>query len=122
MSAELALFTRLSTHSGLSALISTRCYPLLMPQKAIFPNVVYQRISSTEQNGTSTIRETRFQISCWGVTYSSMHSIATQVRAALEGYSDLTIKMARVVNQLDDYEDDTATYRRIIDVILTIHE
>lgn len=126
MSAGARLHTRLSTHAGTAALVSTRVYPVILPQNVTMPAIAYQRISGTAQNGTTQIREARYQISCWGSTFASAQSVATQVRAALEewsiGGSGVYVRMARVVNEQDDWEEDTRSYRTIIDVILHINE
>ena len=122
MSAETALYTRLTTHSGTAALISTRCYPMLMPQNPTLPAVVYQRVSSSGQQGTTDRRALRFQISSWATTYAGAVALAVQVRGALEDYSNVTIRMGRIVNQIDDFDEATELQRVILDVFITVNE
>lgn len=126
MSAGAKIYTQLTTYTGMSALVSTRVYPLLMPQNVTLPAITYQRISGTGQHGSSNIREARYQINIWGGTFAAVQAIATVVRAALEewtsGGAGAMIRMARIVNELDDYEDDSRTFRTIIDVILHLDE
>lgn len=123
MSVETALFTRLtSTHAGTAALIGTRCYPLRLPQKPTFPAVVYQRVSSSGQIGTTDRRTPRLQLSCWATTYAGARALAVQVRAALEEYADATIRMGRVVNEIDDFDETTELQRVILDAFLTVNE
>ena len=76
MSAGVVLYDRLTTHGGTSALISTRCYPTLMPQAPTLPAVVYQRISGTETYGNTSVRDARYQVSCWATTYAGAHALA----------------------------------------------
>ncbi len=122
MSVETAVFTRLTTHAGTAALIGTRCYPSMLPQKATFPAVVYQRISSSGRIGTTDRRTARFQLSCWANTYAGAKALAVQVRNAVEGYADATIRMGRIVNEIDDYGEIPELQRVIVDVIVTINE
>lgn len=122
MSAETAIYTRLTTHTGTAALIGTRCYPLLLPQKPTLPAVVYQRISSSGQIGTTDRRGVRFQFSCWAATYAGAKALATQARSALEGYAEATIRMGRVVNEIDDYNEATELQRVILDAFITVNE
>ncbi len=126
MSADSKLYTRMANYSGISTLVGTRIYPLILPQNVTFPAVVYQRISGTAQNGTTSIREARYQLSCWSATFSGTKALADQVRGAMEEWSSggtgTLVRMCRVVNELDDYEPDEKVYRTIIDVILHIDE
>jgi len=118
----------LEENAGVAALTSTRIYPLILPQNPTMPAITYQRISGTGQDGTSTLRQSRWQVNCWSKRrdgaggYGEVQQLATAVKAALEEYIELSqtpgINMARVVNELDDYEDETQVYRVIIDVIL----
>jgi hypothetical protein len=126
MSAGARLYTRLTTHAGTAALVSVRVYPLSLPQHPTMPAIVYQRLSGAERLGSTQIREARYQLSCWGSTYASSQAVATQVRAALEGWgvggAGVFVRMARVVNELDDYEPDENLYRVVTDVMLHLTE
>lgn len=108
----------LTGNSGVSALVSTRVYPLQLPQKPTYEAITYQRISNGPQNGSTAIRDSRWQISCWAETYAEAHVLAAAVKTAFEYLTDDSIKMAYVVNELDDYDDEAKAYRTIVDVIL----
>lgn len=128
MTIAVLLQDALEENAGVAALTSTRIYPLILPQNPTMPAITYQRISGTGQDGTSTLRQSRWQVNCWSKRrdgaggYGEVQQLATAVKAALEEYIELSqtpgINMARVVNELDDYEDETQVYRVIIDVIL----
>lgn len=109
---------RLTGYAGVSALVSTRVYPLQLPQRPTYEAISYQRISNGPQNGSTAIRESRWQISAWAETYSEAHALAVQVKLAMEEWTDDGIKMAYVVNELDDYDDEVKVYRIIVDVML----
>ena len=87
---EEALYTYLSTHAGLSALVSTRVYPVVMPQGCTLPAVTYQKIDGPRVHAMGSdagLAHPRFQVSCWGSTYKSTKDVAAQVRAALQDYT-----------------------------------
>ena len=109
---------RLTEYAGLSALISARAYPLQLPQKPTYEAITYQRISNGTQNGSTVLRESRWQISCWAEQYSEAHELAIQVKGAFEDFTDASIKMAYIVNEIDDYDDVAQAYRTIVDVML----
>lgn len=124
MSTGAALYDRLTGHAGTAALIGTRCYRLRMPDNPTMPAVVMQRVSGTGQQGTSEVRQGRWQLSCWAITSAGAEALATQVRTALEEWSggSSEIKMVTVVSELEDYEDDAELYRVIVDALLTLKE
>jgi hypothetical protein len=112
----------LAGNVGVTAIVGTRIYPLKLPQNPTYEAISYQRISNTGQDGTSTLRQSRWQFNCWAATYGDGQTLATAVKAALEEYINLLgipgINMARVVNELDDWDEDSEVYRVMIDVIL----
>jgi len=93
MTIEAALYSYLSTHSGLSSLISTRIYPMQVAQGATMPAVCYQLVDDipVHSGGADVIvHAARFQFSCWGggtSGYTSACAVAAQVKAALQDYS-----------------------------------
>jgi hypothetical protein len=115
------LKARLLTVAGGS--VGTRVYPRKLPQHPTYPALVYQRISNTGQNGTSNRKESRWQIGCWAETDVGATALAATVKTGLEEYHAVSqtpaIEWARVVNELDDYDDEVKACRNIVDVILT---
>ena len=88
MSIESSLFTALTTHAGLRALIAARLYPDAMPQGVTLPCVVYQRISTPRfqvlgATQAVAVSRPRFQFSCWALTASGALAVAAELRAAL---------------------------------------
>jgi len=126
---EDAIFTRLTTHAGLSALIGTRAYPLQAPQNAATPFLVYQRVSaqriSAMGNDTGLARG-RFQVSCFASTYSSAKDVAAQARAALQRWrgtvNGTTIQDTYFENDVDVYNPGTLIYHVAIDVEIIYEE
>jgi len=90
MTIEEGLYSRLQAVAGVTALVSTRVYPLLVPQEASLPAIAYQRISGpreTAHDGPSGLAFARMQVTCIGSSYSSAKGVSEAVRAALDGQS-----------------------------------
>jgi hypothetical protein len=85
---EEGLVTHLMADSGVTDLISTRLFPLVVPQDVTLPAVAYQRISGIPQNahdGSSGLTVARIQFTCHGSSYTSAKAVAAALRAALNG-------------------------------------
>src|SRR5262245_57821961 len=110
MTISAKLYTAL-TQAPIVAIVGNRIYPLILPQTPTYPALSYQRISNTAQIGSTELRETRYQINCWASTYATAQQLATAVKTSMEEYKATAtaprIKMAQVVNELDDYDPDT---------------
>ena len=113
--------------TGVAAIVHSRNYPNKLPQHPTYPANTYQRISNSPQNGSTSLRSSRWQISCWAETYGEVQELAAAVKALMEEYTDTAqtpgIKMAEVVNEIDDFDseagEDDKVQRVIIDVMLT---
>jgi len=121
MSIEETLFTRLSTHAGLIALVGARIYPLVAPEGVAKPFVIYQRISTGGPHTMGTdppLESPRFQVSAYGDTYSSAKTVAVQILAALQDYTNATIQRSFYENATDIYEPGTFLYHIPADFIV----
>lgn len=116
------LFREALAVTGVTNIVSTRIYPMLLPQHPTYEAITYQRISNSSTNGNTALRESRWQVNCFAETYAEAQTLAAAVKTALEDFSDTTetpgIKEAYVTNELDDYDDSGDVFRVIIDVIL----
>lgn len=117
------LFTYLQTISALTTLVSTRMYPLRLPQKPTLPALVIQKIARPRvysHSGDSNLANPTYQISCWAETHEGAVALEVQLETALTGFSGTmgaeTVYAAFIANVLDDFEPDTALYRQIVDV------
>jgi hypothetical protein len=123
MSLGLKVYAALANNSGVAALVSTRIHPAILPQTPTYPAISYLRVSNTGQQGSTKLRETRYQINCWGATYAAAQSLAVAVKTAFEEYVEAAttprIEMTLVVNELDDYDDQADIFRVIVDVLMT---
>jgi hypothetical protein len=123
MSIGTLVYSMLADDPGIAAIVGTRIYPTILPQNTPYEAITYQRISNTGTNGSTALRGTRYQINCWAETYAEAQALAAAVKARGEEFTDTSetpgIKMALVVNELDDYDDDEKVHRVIVDLILT---
>ena len=90
---ETVLYTRLANYAGLTALVSTRVYPLRLPQNPTLPAVTFQRITGSREHGMTAdhgMAHPTLQVDSWGETYASARAVAVQVRTALSRWSDAT--------------------------------
>lgn len=107
----------LAADATLTGLVSTRIYSMRMPQTPTLPAVVFYRISNRRelvQNGDAGYARTRFQIDCWGSTYSSVKGVADAVRQRMQAYSGtmsgLTVQRVAHLNDNDVFEEDTEIF------------
>lgn len=121
---EEALFTRLSTFAGITALLSTRIFPLRAPDQLVVPFIVYQKITGNREQshtGSSNLANPRFQVSCWGSTYASAKAVSRQVVLALDAFkgvvSGVDIQFSDIESEVDTFDEDTKLYRVLLDVI-----
>lgn len=117
---EEGLYIHLTTDSDVNNLISTRCYPVKLPQGFSLPALTYQRISgyrSYDLQGHTGRGIPRFQIDCWAGTYSAVRDLANKVRLALNGVNgDMggeNVEGVELVGDRDDFDEQTE-YRRVI--------
>ena len=111
MSIETALYTTLTTDSGVTSLCSTRVYPGFAPQSVTRPYVVYQVVSGDRLStiaGTGDAQRKRIQVSCFGDIYSSAKATVNAVISALEG-SGYQLAV------YDYYNPDTQLHTSIVD-------
>jgi hypothetical protein len=89
-SIDSALYTRLSTFAGLTALISTRIYPPPAPQNAVYPFITYAQVSGVRSyvmGNQSGLVQARFQVDIWDDDLTkTARTVAEQVRLALSMY------------------------------------
>jgi hypothetical protein len=135
---EDVLETYLRAASAVSALVSGRIYPQVLPSSPIYPALTYTRISGPADKtlaGANGRVVARIQLDCWAVRYAEAKSLAAAVKGAmnaLEGTSipdddspPDTLKVGAVTrdNEQDVYEPDTLPrIRRVILDYLVAHQ
>lgn len=110
MTVEEWLVAHLKADAGVSALVSSRIYPLLLPEGAALPAISYQTVGDVlhySHSGNSKLRRARVQITCHADTYAGAKSLAGAVKTSLAGYrgsgGGLDVHGALVTNIYDGY-------------------
>ena len=111
---EEAIYDRLSNFTGLTDLVSTKIYPLEIPQDIAKPAVVYAR-DVTEHISAfgADIGNVRvvMEVVAWAETYSSALAICKQIRLALQRwsgtYGSIIVEDTFVESEAQSFESDT---------------
>ena len=118
------VYTR-TTGGSAGSLVSTRCYPDMLPENVTMPAIRYIIVSYNDatyrEYGNATTRAThRVQFDCYSETVDGAAELADAVRTDWDGYSRGTaVGRARVANRIDDgWNDDINAYRWIVDVMV----
>ncbi|MFA5546647.1 MAG: DUF3168 domain-containing protein [Sphaerochaetaceae bacterium] len=98
--------------------ITTRCYPVTLPQSPTYPLILYTKISGDRDHvlqGASGMAHPRFQIDAWAETYTAAKTLADAIREALDGYrgtaSGTRIGSCLIDSERDIYESEIKIYR-----------
>lgn len=125
MGVAASVYSRNTTHSGVSNLIGDRCYPQRMPDKVELPCVVFYVISAppneySDHDASPPDRwVSRVQMDAYADTRSDAEDVKSALFSAWEGYrSGTAVGWARVANMLDDYEPGLNRYRKIVEVVI----
>lgn len=120
--------------AAIAALISTRVYPVKLPQGCQLPAIRYKIISNVPLQGIATdhaMPKARMQIDCWADEYDDVLALRAAVKAALNRWSDSGTDPPILDVQLEDEIDDLASelfvagsepYRRILDFLIDYRE
>lgn len=119
---EEAIYSALTAHAGLSALVADRIYPMVLPQDATRPAVTYMRVSGARDlniNQASVDANPRYQFDVWADSFEAAYGAAAQLIDAVgtvQSGSGVTVYGVAVVGDMDVYEPQTFLYRRVTDV------
>jgi hypothetical protein len=123
---EDALFTRLSGYVGLTALINTRIYPMILPQGVTYPALAYQRISTYPRTGCFGVDDglarATVQLTTWGDTFASVKAVANQVRQALQRWTTTGIQGTYIIGEFDLYDEEAEKFGAAIDIEIVYEE
>lgn len=108
---EKRIYAVLTGYTGVSALVGTRVYPLVLPQKCTFPAISYLRVSGGQQmnlSGYSRLEAPRIQVDAWAESYGQAKDLAAAIRAALLSATDFKVSD---ISDRDLFEDSSALFR-----------
>lgn len=134
---ETAIWKALTDEATINALIGTspsRLYPLIAPQGAALPYMVFQQISGVRDytmDGPSGYVDSRYQITCWAATYPAAKRLFEVVRKFFNGFNATVLnrKLQYVAfeNEVDRFAkqpgvDVIDAYGKQIDIKITFDE
>lgn len=121
---EEGLVSHLKNNAGVAALVGTRVHPLILPQQATQPALVYLIVSDDRpqsHSGPTGLARPRIQIDCWsatistGGTYGQAKAIERAVRAALEGFigtmGTVSVRGVTLDTAQDLFDEEGQRYR-----------
>lgn len=114
MLAEQALYELLRAHTGVTAIVADRIYPLRLPDEVILPAIAYRKISCTRtasHSGNSKLASARFQIDCYSEDYLSAKQLAYAVIEALHGHKDAVLQAVFAENESDGFDSGDVLFR-----------
>lgn len=129
MSIEAAIYYKLTNASAITNVVSTRIYPIELPQNVVYPAVTYQRVSTVRNNaldiplGVTTIR---LQTDCYGISLSTAQQIADLIREELNGFNG-TVQTIKIYSIFADderhfFEENLEQKRVMVDYLITFSE
>jgi hypothetical protein len=122
---ETSIYSRLTAYAGVADLVSTRVYPVVMPQNTSFPAITYQT-NAREKNPTfgadSTISNKEMRITSWASTYSGAKDLAAEVLAALNRWSSGDVQEVFHEDEGDTYNEELDKYGVYMDFTVWFDE
>ena len=105
--------------------ITTRCYPVTIPQSPTYPLILYTKITGMRDHtlrGASGHTHPRFQIEAWAKASTGVKTLADAIRNALDDYtgtaSGTVIHSCLIDSERDAYESAIEVYRVIQDYFI----
>ena len=123
MRAAKVIYNLLANDAGVSALVSNRISPVLLPQGSAFPAVVYSEVNinaTPTKDSNSRLDFTRVQIDCLATTYEGASELADAVREALNvvtpgEYNGVNVFYIEFDNE-QEFSDNAADFDGIFQV------
>jgi hypothetical protein len=111
------IYEALSSSADVTAIASSRIYPVRLPREAVLPAVVYQIptvIPVSSMSGDSGIDNCTVNIVSWAKEYSVAHDLAYAVRKALVESG------LRIITEGQNDEEDLETHSYGVSVSMNI--
>ena len=131
---EQALYTLMAADNTIAATVGARIYPVVVPQDADLPALVYQRISSVRDHthdATTGLAHPRIQVTAIATTYNAAKTLANAVRTLLDNYKGPTsdgvvIDAILFQNEMDVFnlagDQRLNTFGVMVDFVVWHHE
>jgi hypothetical protein len=123
---ESALYSILTGAGAVTALVSTRVYPVMAAQSGSGDYIRYAKVDGQPYHtmeGAGGLRWGRFSFLCHGSTWSAAKAIAAVVLSTLDGYTgtvtNVSIKSCLSEEEVDlEYDDQARLYGRAVDFMI----
>lgn len=109
---EKAVYSILAANSGVGALCADRIYPVVAPQNATYPCVIYARDTIDYVDGiqsSTTLRHAIIELVCVAATYIDVKALSKAVRDALNRYvgtiGGVTVEDIFIEDEHDEFDD-----------------
>jgi len=131
MGARKAVYALISADAGVTALVSTRIYPTVLPQDKTLPALVYQRISGVEPGQIDgqgrALVQGRVQVTALAAEFGACAAILDAAREALlYQYGSIggveVVSIIRDIDGADDFDPDLQAYSQSMDFIVSYIE
>jgi hypothetical protein len=114
------LYSFLSTQSGITTLVSTRIYPVILPQEPTYPCITYREDSNDWDEtfgGQEGMVDSYYNIDAWAKTFAEVTSIGNAIRSAMQNtvgsFGGINIHKCVVdTGPITVYEDSVEAYRQ----------
>ena len=111
---ESTLYSILSSASAITALTAARIYPLVIPEGSPLPAINYSIIGGAVKptNDTQGTIRLRWEVNCWGSTYSDAVTLRSAVVQSLDGYVGEGVNIQYLMPQ-DLFDHELLQYRAL---------
>jgi hypothetical protein len=100
--------------ASITAITSTRIYPVRLPDEANLPAIEYSIIGGavSPTQDTHGTQRLRLEVNCWGATYADAVNLRYAIIQALDGYKQVGVLIKYLMPQ-DIFDHDLEQYRAI---------
>jgi hypothetical protein len=121
---ETDLVAEMMADGGVTGLISTRLYPLNLPQTPTYPAATYRIVSvapvnTRDGNGSAN---NRVQFDCYGRTYADAKSVKAVIVPVLDGFKGTLGGGGKAhawhVGEVDNFDGSTEVFRVTVDFMI----
>lgn len=107
--------------------VTPKVFPIIAPENASAPFLVYQRASTVRPmhlDSVGGLAQATFRVDVYHSSVKAAVTLANQIRVALNGYSDDDIEGCTLVQERDlsDISGETALFRVNLEFLVTYSE
>jgi len=98
------IYTVLSTNAAVVALVGTKIFPLVIPEKTTLPCIVYERSFANDNTKDGLVgSDSTINLTVISTDYSNSIAICEAIHAALKGYTSANIRRVQLSNGAETY-------------------